>query len=299
MLLRQIFVWTATWNHAVAGTISESVGSGAVWSRRSELHSSSTVNSLAKVVLQSSIDMFVRTSAKVAIQNVGQQLQHNLWRLNITSPREFFSNAGNHVFSQCSPQDSCVWSLVVLWICGLCAIFISFRNHYSRRQWNDFFKLGGNVHESTAKKCIRQVSSTHKQHRVASIVCDHHFILPQNCDISAWIRQFRVNCIWGRYVVSVNVLCFLNRSLVNSTVLRYVELVGSYLCDVPLQIPSLTILKLNGTMHTSDTNLTNNITRFTAMVELNDVSFSGVVGGTYNATVTIPISEAENIRTNK
>ena len=80
-----------------------------------------------------------------------------------------------------------------------------------------------------------------------------------------------------------------NVSLVNSSVLRYLELEGNYLADVPLQLPSLFVLKLNGSLSDA-ANLTSNAPggawpRFTGLVTLNDTTFTAVEGGTYNATV--------------
>jgi len=62
------------------------------------------------------------------------------------------------------------------------------------------------------------------------------------------------------------------------------QLKGHYLADVPLQLPSLFVLKLYGTMKPAANISLQNVSRFTGMVELRGVHFSAVVGGRYDAS---------------
>eukprot|EP00729_Bicosta_minor_P017317 gene17317-15047_t len=75
-------------------------------------------------------------------------------------------------------------------------------------------------------------------------------------------------------------------SMINSTLLRYLELDGTYLADVPLQLPSLFVLQLAPTAVIAPAaNLTlENTSTFMALVELNDIHFSAVLGGTIDAS---------------
>ena len=75
-------------------------------------------------------------------------------------------------------------------------------------------------------------------------------------------------------------------SMINSTRLRYLELDGEYQADVPLQLPSLFVLQLTPTaILTPAANLSlQNTTTFTALVEMKDVHFSAVLGGTIDAS---------------
>lgn len=75
-------------------------------------------------------------------------------------------------------------------------------------------------------------------------------------------------------------------SMINSTRLRYLELDGEYQADVPLQLPSLFVLQLTPTATlTPAANLSlQNTTTFTALVEMKDVHFSAVLGGTIDAS---------------
>ena len=75
-------------------------------------------------------------------------------------------------------------------------------------------------------------------------------------------------------------------SLINASTLRYLLLDGAYLCDVPLRLPSLFVLQLGaGASIKPATNLSlDNTTTFTGLVEMSDVHFSAVVGGTVDAS---------------
>jgi len=67
--------------------------------------------------------------------------------------------------------------------------------------------------------------------------------------------------------------------------IRYLHLIGDYQADVPLQLPSLFILKLNGSI-TDAANLTlPPAPRFSGLVTMNGTHYSGLIGGTVNATV--------------
>jgi parallel beta-helix repeat protein len=73
-------------------------------------------------------------------------------------------------------------------------------------------------------------------------------------------------------------------SFFNSTVLRYLNLTGDYLADQPLQIPSMFVLRLAGTMAPAANLSTHNVSRFTGMLQLKNVHYSAVIGGTYDAS---------------
>ena len=75
-------------------------------------------------------------------------------------------------------------------------------------------------------------------------------------------------------------------SLINASALRYLLLDGAYLCDVPLRLPSLFVLQLAaGASIRPAANLSlENTTTFTGLVEMSDVHFSAVVGGTVDAS---------------
>ena len=66
--------------------------------------------------------------------------------------------------------------------------------------------------------------------------------------------------------------------------LRYLHLTGDYLADQPLRIPSLFVLELSGTLTPAHNLSITNVSRFTGMVELRDVYFSAVIGGTFDAS---------------
>eukprot|EP00658_Telonema_sp_P-2_P054939 TRINITY_DN43697_c0_g1_i1.p1 TRINITY_DN43697_c0_g1~~TRINITY_DN43697_c0_g1_i1.p1 ORF type:complete len:378 (+),score=40.71 TRINITY_DN43697_c0_g1_i1:62-1195(+) len=71
-------------------------------------------------------------------------------------------------------------------------------------------------------------------------------------------------------------------SLLNSSTLRTLDLVGNYLSDVPVRPPSFFVLRLDGSL-----TLAGNATcpdRYPAMVSIVDVLFSSIVGGLYDAT---------------
>ena len=75
-------------------------------------------------------------------------------------------------------------------------------------------------------------------------------------------------------------------SLINASALRYLLLDGAYLCDIPLRLPSLFVLQLAaGASIRPAANLSlENTTTFTGLVEMSDVHFSAVVGGTVDAS---------------
>ena len=74
-------------------------------------------------------------------------------------------------------------------------------------------------------------------------------------------------------------------SLVNSSSLNTLNLSGAYECDVPLRLPSMFVLRGSGLTLTPAANLSlANLSRFTAMVMLDHVSLSAVVGGVYDAS---------------
>ena len=74
-------------------------------------------------------------------------------------------------------------------------------------------------------------------------------------------------------------------SLVNSSVLRSLRLRGIYWCDTPLRLPSMFVLLAEGTTIAPASNLSlHNVTRFSALVMLDHVTLSAIVGGTYDAS---------------
>ena len=85
-----------------------------------------------------------------------------------------------------------------------------------------------------------------------------------------------------------------DKSFINSSTLRHLHLAGEYLADVPLSLPSLFVLKLQGSLHAAP-NLTaynsSHTERFAAMIQLQHVSFSAVIGGTFDASSLPPHDE--------
>jgi hypothetical protein len=80
-------------------------------------------------------------------------------------------------------------------------------------------------------------------------------------------------------------------SMINSTVLRYLILDGDYLADVPLMLPSLFVLQLakDATIKPAKNLSLENTSTFTALVQLHDVHFTAVIGGTIDAS-SLPAS---------
>ena len=66
--------------------------------------------------------------------------------------------------------------------------------------------------------------------------------------------------------------------------MRYLHLEGDYTADAPLKLPSLFVFRLTGTL-TEDANLVAR-PRWDAMVMMDNVEYSAVDGGTYDATVS-------------
>lgn len=62
------------------------------------------------------------------------------------------------------------------------------------------------------------------------------------------------------------------------------KLSGDYECDTPLLLPSLLILQLEGTIRAASNLSAADVPRFTGMVTMNNTEYSGVVGGTYDAS---------------
>ena len=73
-------------------------------------------------------------------------------------------------------------------------------------------------------------------------------------------------------------------SLIDDSLLRYLELEGDYICDAPLRLPSLFVLKLFGSITDAPT-LSNNFPKWSALVMIDDVSYTAVDGGIINASV--------------
>jgi len=76
-------------------------------------------------------------------------------------------------------------------------------------------------------------------------------------------------------------------TMANGTALRYLSLDGDYKADVPLSLPSLLVLKLQGSI-TPAANLTAGKTRFGALVQQNGTRYSAVIGGTIDAS-SLPV----------
>jgi hypothetical protein len=85
-----------------------------------------------------------------------------------------------------------------------------------------------------------------------------------------------------------------NVSMVNGSVLRYLVLDGHYLADVPLRLPSLLVLQLakTATIKPAANLSIENTTTFTGLVEMVDVRFSAVIGGTVDAS-SLPADASE------
>ena len=131
------------------------------------------------------------------------------------------------------------------------------------------------------------------------------FLQPDNTPVGTYTSDLQSNVVDKLFapIPDINELLS-NVSLVNASVLRYLYLEGHYYADVPLQIPSLFVLKLNGTLTDAQNLSLSNINseenvkedydqrvhtktwpRFSALVVMNHSKYSAVDGGTYNATV--------------
>ena len=74
-------------------------------------------------------------------------------------------------------------------------------------------------------------------------------------------------------------------TIVNASTLRYLDLHGDYQADVPLRLPSLFVLRLNGSLvDAANFTVSAHNQRFSGMVEMNQTAYSAVIGGLYNAT---------------
>lgn len=82
-------------------------------------------------------------------------------------------------------------------------------------------------------------------------------------------------------------------SMVNASVLRYLKLSGTYFADQPLRIPSLFVLELNGALIPAANLSLADTSKYTAMVELVNVSFSAVIGGVYDCS-SLPVVDGRN-----
>ena len=70
-----------------------------------------------------------------------------------------------------------------------------------------------------------------------------------------------------------------HQPLIDGTSLRHLTLVGDYLADVPLRPPSMFVLKLQGTLKPAVNLSQVNVPRYAALVTLEAVQFSAVIGG--------------------
>ena len=81
-------------------------------------------------------------------------------------------------------------------------------------------------------------------------------------------------------------------SLFNSTNLRALHLRGAYLCDMPLRLPSMFVLHAYGMTLTPAANLSLiKVPEFRAMLMMDHVTLSAVIGGTFDASSLPPPPE--------
>lgn len=73
-------------------------------------------------------------------------------------------------------------------------------------------------------------------------------------------------------------------SLINSSALRHLHLQGAYLADVSLSLPSLFVLNLSGSITPASNLSLANTSRFQALVQMADVYFAAVIGGTFDGS---------------
>jgi hypothetical protein len=118
-----------------------------------------------------------------------------------------------------------------------------------------------------------------------SILVQDGYLIPGGQFIGHHTSQLQV-LIDGSFS-AVSKVDWHDRTVVNSTNLRSLKLAGEYMADVPLALPSLFTLQLEGTLRPA-ANLSKLTSRFTAMVEMRKSTFSAVLGGTYDAS-TLPV----------
>lgn len=84
-------------------------------------------------------------------------------------------------------------------------------------------------------------------------------------------------------------------SLVNASVLNTLRLSGAYYCDTPLRVPSMFVLNAAGATVMPALNLSLvNVSRWSAMVMLDHVTLSAVLGGTFDASSLPPPPNASH-----
>ena len=112
------------------------------------------------------------------------------------------------------------------------------------------------------------------------------YIFPQGNYVGVYTSQLQKHVIDALYPPIQPNDVLKNVYVVNDTVLRYLDLQGAYLADAPLVLPSLFVLRLNGSIVDAK-NITNSVfngVSHVGLVTLNNSEYSGIIGGVINAT---------------
>ena len=120
-----------------------------------------------------------------------------------------------------------------------------------------------------------------------TVTVKNGYVFPHGDYVGMYTSQLQKNVIDALYPQINPKEILQNVHIVNDTVLRYLDLQGTYLADAPLVLPSLFVLRLNGSIVDAN-NITNsrfNGVSHVGLITLNQTVYSGVIGGIINATV--------------
>ena len=103
------------------------------------------------------------------------------------------------------------------------------------------------------------------------------YIFPQGNYVGVYTSQLQKHVIDALYPPIQPNEILKNIHIVNDTVLRYLDLQGAYLADAPLVLPSLFVLKLNGSIVDAK-NITNSIFNGVSHVGFGDTKQYTILG---------------------
>eukprot|EP00943_MAST-04B_sp_MAST-4B-sp1_P002828 g2828.t1 len=120
-----------------------------------------------------------------------------------------------------------------------------------------------------------------------SLTVKNGYLLPNNKFVGTYTSQLQKNVLNALYPTIQPKTILATVSLVNSSVLRYLNLEGAYFADAPLVLPSLFILNLTNGVVVDANNITNSLFNgmpHVGLITLNKTKYSAVIGGIVNAT---------------
>ena len=103
------------------------------------------------------------------------------------------------------------------------------------------------------------------------------YIFPQGNYVGVYTSQLQKRVIDALYPPIQPNDILKNIHVINGTVLRYLDLQGAYLADAPLVLPSLFVLRLNGSIVDAK-NITNSIFNGVSHVGLGDTKQYTILG---------------------